>query len=154
MRFAVTALFLLSAAGCSSGAPDEALPAPHAGDTNVASSEETPKQSSGDTASDSPRAEDPEQGSVVCPSPASACPDSCGALMGLKLDDAKQCVAAVVVGCMPPYTMVNTNAACFKRDDGVILEGSTSLVPLLGPGWSGCKTGSVGALIESAPACP
>ncbi|MBX3206767.1 MAG: hypothetical protein KF764_16980 [Labilithrix sp.] len=170
MRFGVTALFLLSPVGCSSSEALEET-TPKVGDdtvTSVADSAEQPGVPSAiENPSEPPRPTDSTQiakemaikrlrfgGSFGCPFPASACPDYCVAIGGARLDEAMQCVSPVVVGCLPPESSMNTDLRCYQNDDGVIVEGSGSLGPLLGSDWSGCRIGATRRLVASASACP
>lgn len=73
-------------------------------------------------------------GGPVCPSPASACPASCMAIGGMKFDDANQCYAPLILGCMKG-TAINSDLTCSVRSDGVVFIGSGSQLHRLGDGW-------------------
>ncbi len=178
MRFRVPALLFTLVVGCSYDAEKETL-TPTRSEAAVVPAADSPEQSSApeqsaaaagtstiDTPSDSPRTTEPMQPDRdafdrlrldpegTCPFPASACPESCVSVTGARRDEAKQCVSSVVVGCLPRNGQVNSDLRCYRSNDGIVVEGSGSLRPLLGPDWSGCPLGGASALAASAPACP
>jgi hypothetical protein len=171
MRLGVSTLFLLTIVGCSSEAVRDTSLAPQ-GDVPLLTATDSTVASDPpaiDSRSDSPRATDLASGAPVkppvlavmtetkllCPFPASECPSSssCSPVTGYLMDEARRCVSPVVVGCSGPL-ITNTDASCFKRGDGVILPGSSSLRQALGlgPEWTGCDVTE--ASFDGVPLCP
>lgn len=87
-----------------------------------------------------------------CPIPASTCPDRCGPVAGWRFDEANRCRSSVVVGCWSGP--MNSDAACFKRADGVIVLTSSSVGMKLGPDWTGCPPVETSTLVASTAPCP
>lgn len=164
----VGAAALLACIGCSSSerAPGAGA-APNAGDAPALTEGGGPSASSDAIADPTgappvPRPAEPSEvpfnpvlaqlESQSWPAAGTRCPSQFMPLAGFRLDEANGCLASVLVGCWPGNWM-NSDLACFRRADGVIFEGSSSVRPRLGLGWTGCHVGTLEALFASTPRC-
>ena len=73
-----------------------------------------------------------------CSIPASSCPEICAPVVGARFDEARQCVASVVVGCQSPYGGHNGTFGCRKLGDGTKVFGPIDMLSKFGPDWTGC----------------
>lgn len=162
MRFGITAFFLLTTVGCTSGSEE---PSPKIGDGTVAAADSRSESSSVTTAnatpSDSPRTAETahiaakraasvslDPLGASCPFPASTCSGPCVPVTGVTFDNANQCLSSsVVVGCLHKDSQIATDVTCFKRrQDGVLLGTSLTLRDKLGSDWGACPLDEQGAL--------